>query len=66
VDFNAVGDPNAPIKIEEYSDFQCPFCRIFFEIHRRSSLENYVANGTVYFVYHSFGDFIGTESAAGC
>ena len=22
---NAMGDPNAPIKIEEFSDFQCPF-----------------------------------------
>ncbi len=32
VDFNTVGDPNAPIKIEEYSDFQCPFCRVFFEL----------------------------------
>lgn len=64
VDFNAVGDPNAPIKIEEYSDFQCPFCRIFFENTEEALLENYVANGTVYFVYHSFGEFIGPESAA--
>lgn len=62
VDFNAVGDPDAPIKIEEYSDFQCPFCRIFFENTEEALLENYVANGTVYFVYHSFGDFIGAES----
>lgn len=64
VDFNTVGDPNAPIKIEEYSDFQCPFCRIFFENTEEALLENYVANGTVYFVYHSFGEFIGPESAA--
>ena len=62
VDFNAVGDPNAPIKIEEYSDFQCPFCRIFFENTEEALLENYVADGTVYFVYHSFGAFIGAES----
>lgn len=64
VDFNAVGDPNAPIKIEEYSDFQCPYCRIFFENTEEALLENYVADGTVYFVYHSFGAFIGAESAA--
>jgi protein-disulfide isomerase len=62
VDFNAVGDPNAPIKIVEYSDFQCPFCRIFFENTEGALIENYVANGTVYFEYHSFGAFIGTES----
>ena len=24
---NSMGDPNAPITIEEFSDFQCPFCK---------------------------------------
>jgi len=62
VDFNAVGNPEAPIKIEEYSDFQCPYCRKFFENTEAQLLERFVANGTVYFVYHSFGDFIGAES----
>ena len=28
---NAAGNPEAPIKIDEYSDFQCPYCRVFFE-----------------------------------
>lgn len=62
VDFNAMGDPEAPIKIEEYSDFQCPFCRIFFEDTEEQLMESYIADGAVYFVYHSFGDFIGAES----
>ena len=62
IDFNAIGDPNAKIKIEEYSDFQCPFCRIFFENTEKALVEQYVADGTVYFVYHSFGAFIGAES----
>lgn len=64
VDFNAVGDPDAPIKIEEYSDFQCPYCRIFFENTEEQLLSTYIADGTVYFVYRSFGSFIGAESAA--
>ncbi|MBM4427116.1 MAG: disulfide bond formation protein DsbA [Chloroflexi bacterium] len=64
VDFNSVGDPNAPIKIEEYSDFQCPYCRIFFENTEEALMQSYVANGTVYFVYKSFGSFIGAESGA--
>lgn len=62
VDFNAVGSPDAPIKIEEYSDFQCPYCRIFFTNTEEQLLESYVADGTVYFVYKSFGAFIGAES----
>ena len=61
-DFNKVGDPTAPIKIDEYADFQCPFCRIFFEQTERLLMDNYIANGTVYFEYHTFGEFIGPES----
>lgn len=64
VDFNAVGNPDAPIKIEEFSDYQCPYCRIFFETTEEQLLSSYVADGTVYFVYRSFGTFIGAESAA--
>lgn len=64
VNFNAVGDPNAPIKIDEYSDFQCPFCRVFYENTEEALIKTYVENGTVYFVYRSFGEFIGAESAS--
>jgi len=63
VDFNTTGDPNAPIRIDEYSDFQCPFCRRFFENTEEQLVSQYVDAGVVYFVYHSFGDFIGPESA---
>jgi protein-disulfide isomerase len=61
---NAMGDPNAPIKIEEFSDYQCPYCERFVK-ETEGQLENtYVADGTVYFVYRSFGSFIGPESKA--
>jgi protein-disulfide isomerase len=63
-DFNAAGNPDAPIKIEEYADFQCPYCRLFYENTEKLLMDNYVANGTVYFVFHSFGEFIGSESTA--
>ena len=61
---NAMGDPNAPIKIEEFSDYQCPFCARFYEETEWQIADSYVADGTVYFVYRSFGGFIGPESQA--
>jgi protein-disulfide isomerase len=61
---NAMGDPNAPIKIEEFSDFQCPFCARFHTETESQLVNTYVTNGTVYFVYRSFGNFIGPESQA--
>ncbi|MGH9784603.1 MAG: DsbA family protein [Terriglobia bacterium] len=61
---HTLGDPNAPIKIEEFADFQCPFCRRFYEDTERELIETYVATGKVYFVFRSFGEFIGAESRA--
>jgi protein-disulfide isomerase len=63
-DGNAMGDPNAPIKIEEFSDFQCPYCARFHEETEWQLANSYVADGTVRLVYRSFGDFIGPESKA--
>jgi protein-disulfide isomerase len=61
---NALGDPNAPIKIEEFSDYQCPYCDRFHKETESQLVDTYVTNGTVYFVYRSFGEFIGPESKA--
>ncbi len=61
---NAMGDPNAPIKIEEFSDFQCPVCVRFFQEMEPELVRRYVSPGTVYFVYRSMGEWIGPESVA--
>jgi protein-disulfide isomerase len=61
---NAMGDPNAPIRIEEFSDFQCPYCARFHEETEWQITNSYVTDGTVYFVYRSYGNFIGPESKA--
>lgn len=62
VNFNSMGDPNAPIKIIEYSDFQCPYCAKFTRETEQQLIDAYIATGKVYFEYHSFGEFIGYES----
>jgi protein-disulfide isomerase len=64
VNDNAMGDPNAPIKIEEFSDYQCPYCARFSKETEGQIVDAYVATGKVYFVYRSFGNFIGSESQA--
>ncbi|MFB5648394.1 MAG: DsbA family protein, partial [Candidatus Nitrosomaritimum aestuariumsis] len=48
------GDPDAPITIIEFSDFQCPFCARFHEQTLPSLLEEYIDEGKVNFVYRDF------------
>jgi protein-disulfide isomerase len=55
---NTMGDPNAPIKVEEFSDFQCPFCERFHEQTEALLEQYYVETGKVYFVYHSMGNWV--------
>ena len=48
------GKPGAPIKIEVFSDYQCPACRFFYLETMRSVLLNYADAGKVCVVYHEF------------
>ena len=48
------GDPNAPITIVEFSDFQCPFCARFHVQTLPSLLEEYIDTGKVNLVYRDF------------
>jgi len=51
---NSVGDPNAPVKLVEVADFQCPACKSFSDNIEQTLLDNYVATGKVYFTYQTF------------
>lgn len=62
VSANSMGDPNAPVKIVEYADFQCPYCDHFVKDTEQQLIDAYIATGKVYFQFRSFGEFIGTES----
>lgn len=48
-----LGNPNAPIMIVEYSDFDCPFCKQFHETMHQV-MKNYGADGKVAWVYRHF------------
>ena len=53
-----MGDPNAPITIEEFSDFQCPFCERFHQQTEPLLKQYYIDTGKVHFVYRSMGNFV--------
>jgi protein-disulfide isomerase len=64
-DFNTMGDPDAPVKMVEYSDFQCPFCKRFADETEQQIVDAYVATGKVHFTYVPYGpagSWIGPES----
>ena len=59
---NAMGDPNAPILIIEYSDYKCGHCGNFVFETEPLLEEEYVKTGEVYFVSRSVGGMLsGTE-----
>ncbi len=55
------GDPNAPVKIIEYADFQCPFCKKWVVETGHLLEQELVESGQVSLEYRYFA-FIGEES----
>jgi hypothetical protein len=49
-----IGNKNAPITMELFSDYQCPACGGFFENTLRPMINEYVSSGKVYLVHHDF------------
>jgi protein-disulfide isomerase len=61
VDGFAMGSPDAPVTVETWEDFQCPFCQRFtFEVKPRI-VAQYVATGDVRLVFRNLA-FLGDES----
>ena len=61
---NSMGDPNAPVKIIEYADFQCSYCQRYSQLTEKQIIQTYVVTGKVYYEYRSVGASLGPESAA--
>jgi len=58
----ALGKPDAPVTVELWEDYQCPFCLRFTEQVEPQIVTSYVVPGKVRLVYRDFA-FIGQESA---
>lgn len=48
------GDENAPVKLVEFSDFECPFCGRFYSETLGQVEEEYVKTGKVAYYYRHF------------
>ena len=60
-DGNSMGDPNAPIQMVEYGDFQCPFCERFHTDTEPLLVEQFIQYGDVHFTYRSAGNWVSTR-----
>jgi protein-disulfide isomerase len=48
------GVKSAPLELEVYSDYQCPYCRAFYDGPLQQVIRYYVPSGKVYLVHHDF------------
>ncbi len=55
------GNPDAPVTMIEFSDFQCPYCGVFASKAGSQLFEEYIKTGKVRFGYMHF-TFLGDES----
>lgn len=56
-----LGNPDAPVTVVEFGDYQCPFCARFFKEVEPNLREEYIKTGKVKMIYRDFA-FLGPES----
>jgi len=65
VKVNTTGDPKALVKLEEFSDFQCPYCKRFWSETEQQVEDAYVKSGKIQFVSRSAGNWVSRNSGSG-
>jgi protein-disulfide isomerase len=63
VDGQHLGDPNAPVKIDVWEDFQCRSCRNYSQTVEPLVITNYVETGKVYYTFHFYPIIDGGNTA---
>ena len=48
------GDPAAPVVMEDFSSYQCPFCKRYFQESYAQVIANYVETAQVLYVFRDF------------
>ena len=56
-----LGDPNAPVTLIEFGDYQCHFCNVHFHNTEHKLLENFIKTGKVKMIFKDF-TIIGPDS----
>lgn len=49
-----LGDPNAPVTMVVYADFECPYCRIFASDTQQQVIDDFVRDGQVKLEFREF------------
>jgi len=52
--WRSMGDPDAPVVVEDFADFQCPCCGQFFSNSEARLREEYVETGKVRFIFRNY------------
>ncbi len=63
-----MGDPDAPVVVYEFADWQCPHCRDFSQTYSKGFKRDYIGSGKAKLVWVNFaflGDESNTAAAAG-
>lgn len=53
-DKNNLGNANAPVKVEAFEDFQCPYCKAYSQSIEPTIINNYVTTGKVFYTFTPF------------
>jgi protein-disulfide isomerase len=58
------GNPDAPVRLEVFSDYECPSCRAFYLQTMRSIFTDYADTGKVCVIYREFPTYQHAREAA--
>ncbi len=50
----SLGDPNAPVKLDVWEDFQCSGCKAYSDSIEAQVVQSYVDTGKVYYTFHFY------------